>query len=806
MRLVVLGLGGAGKTALLGSLARAAGAIDPINGRVSSVASEFTEFGPRSAESVEPTSAETASFSLIYQPATTNAGDEPPESLEAFFIDSTGAATEKLLSGESALTGRSGLAGAIRGADALIVAVDASKPDESVEATLGEFARLLKKLQDDRAQRTQVRGLPVFLVLTKCDQLTAAADAPAHWQARVEARKRRATEVFERFFSAETGGTTPVFGALETEILTAATGKPIAVDSSSDLGHARPAELLGHILKRAADFHHRRQRAGDRLAWTVLGTLTAMAAMIALSVFLALHRTATTSNLEEQILAYRAQEGSTAAERLGEPLAPKIARLREFQADPSYERLSPRLKEYVDGRLHEMQDYRTYLARLRRIRIRDLRRESDLIQLDEQLGTQLALPAPYRDDWRDTAAAKLHDQLASDVRSLRDAVTETAGWYRELARHGEELRTFGKQRPTSVASWNRWETEIGALLEKSPALEIAALKSDSATLVLTMESVLAARSNWEALRPKLERLRDLVAALGLAGELPGGVRQPLDIPAGFLAEQAAGYRQRVEKLYPRLLSEAPLIELPDAVADELSRVLHSRDERLIEAGRKVVLRELELFEPTKRETRAGWEQVRAWLQTATALPDWRVLATLFGRLLKQPNPDPVQVLADFLGKDHFDLHCDSLTLSLPSDLHLTPSGPLAIHHQPRNEPVADLEFKAVEEHTSGPPSVVAQYRFLPDGRGEVTYRPGDLLWATLPVKRSGVDGDWQLTWSMCRSSIYQFERLVRWPRLHRTDQQNLEGTIAEGVLLSIKPPGGVPTVPELLPIVKFASR
>ena len=60
-----------------------------------------------------------------------------------------------------------------------------------------------------------------------------------------------------------------------------------------------------------------------------------------------------------------------------------------------------------------------------------------------------------------------------------------------------------------------------------------------------------------------------------------------------------------------------------------------------------------------------------------------------------------------------------------------------------------------------------------------------------------------LTWARDRSSVYQFERLRRPPRLHKANEPNTEGTLEEGVRLLIDPPDGVPRVPDLLPVVRL---
>ena len=63
-----------------------------------------------------------------------------------------------------------------------------------------------------------------------------------------------------------------------------------------------------------------------------------------------------------------------------------------------------------------------------------------------------------------------------------------------------------------------------------------------------------------------------------------------------------------------------------------------------------------------------------------------------------------------------------------------------------------------------------------------------------------------LTWARARSEGYQFERLVRPPRLHRKAQENIEGDLLGDVSTSLLPERGVPKVPDLLPIVMSKKR
>jgi hypothetical protein len=83
----------------------------------------------------------------------------------------------------------------------------------------------------------------------------------------------------------------------------------------------------------------------------------------------------------------------------------------------------------------------------------------------------------------------------------------------------------------------------------------------------------------------------------------------------------------------------------------------------------------------------------------------------------------------------------------------------------------------------------------------LTYKPGERLWASLPLR-----DDWMLTWARDRSSMYQFESLLRPPRLHKKDEPNTAGSLQEGVRVIIKPADGVPRVPDLMPVVRLEGR
>jgi hypothetical protein len=95
---------------------------------------------------------------------------------------------------------------------------------------------------------------------------------------------------------------------------------------------------------------------------------------------------------------------------------------------------------------------------------------------------------------------------------------------------------------------------------------------------------------------------------------------------------------------------------------------------------------------------------------------------------------------------------------------------------------------------------VTTHTFRARDRQRLAYHPGEAFWATLPLR----DGQ-SLTWTQAHSGAYQFERLLRPPRLHRSAEPSAEGTLLEGIQLTITPADGVPRVPDLMPIIWSAK-
>jgi hypothetical protein len=812
VRLVLFGMPDAGKSSLLGALAEAAQTQEHLlNGHLTDLGGGLAELHHRLYEDrPRETLEEVVPHPVAFEPFTTRGPGADTERTQAVLVDCDGRVANELLIRRRALAADSlngDLAQAILEADALLLVVDASASPSHVDADFSEFGRFLRLLEQSRGRRSDVGGLPVFLVLTKCDLLAQPSDTQAAWIERIEEQKRQVNARFQEFLARQNEEGPLPFGRIDLHLWATAVKHPALADSP-----AKPrepfgvAELFRQSFALARAFERRRSRSGRRLFWTVTGGTGLVAAMIALLTGLLVYRPHEEPGVQElatNIESYRAREAQTPSSRLRQPLQPKISELTEFETDPKFDRLPTEKQQYVRTRLQELQDYRAYEDKLRALpRIDRVHSERDLEQLENGLN-HLAPPTEHQPDWNQTDAALYRAQLLEDVKALRRAVAESEDWYDSLIRRGRELWTFAGRESEVPLSWTDWHREVQTLLAEAdapPHLPVDRIPGSSVgyATVLQFGRVVAVRDNWEAVRRRLEGVRNLSAALGLPG--PPSGQSPLDIPAGFQADQAAGRLQELQRLYPRFQEEFNLSDLPEAIVGAIRQTARPRYENVIKAGQEVVLRHFKEANPGGRESLEAWRRLQPWLSAPDDLAAWRVLAVVLGRLQEPGAEDPVNALDVFIRRERFDIKLTRLTLEIPEASKVRPQGNLLVHHFAGGEKTPPLSFEPTGEERHDARRRVTRYSFRHSGESSLIYKPGDTLWADLPVQKSGSPG-WMLTWARNRSQLYQVERLVRPPRLHPKDKENTQGEIPEGISLEITPEGGVPKVPDLMPVV-----
>jgi hypothetical protein len=816
LQIVLFGIPDAGKSSLLGALAQSAQTQEHLlNGHLSDLSRGLGELQRRLYEGMpRGTAAEVMPYPVSFEEFT-----QPPATrlrpVQAILFDCDGRAANELLSRRNKLDDNSvPLARAVAGADALILAVDCSAPPSQVDADFGEFSRFLQLLEHRRGRHAEVAGLPVFLVLTKCDLLAQPKDTPAEWMERIENKKREVDHRFRDFLARDKTVSHRGFGRIELHLWATAVKHPALEEAP-----ARPrdpygvAELFRQCLQAARCFQQSERKARSRLAWTVTGTGALILVLTTLAAILIGGRQREPARaLEESVQAYRAQEGSTAAQRFRGPLQRKLGTLRDIQEDPDFGKLDPDDQNFVNDRIKEIEEYVAWDDRLQHIRLSDIHDESQLEQLESRLRNgDLAWPSADETAWQQTEAGRERMRTLKQVEALKQVLSEVENWYRRLIRQGQQLRTFANGKPSDAPSWTEWQNQVGELLGKtlphSDGENITGTNVTYGAMMMRFQAVVEARRDFDAVRHDLGQLRDLTRALGLAGRLPDGERQPLDIPEHFPTSQAGANLHRLDVLYPRLREDLPSISLPDVVVGEIRNAARVAYDHLIQGGRDTVLDHLQQSSTDDKESAAGWRQVRLWLANPDDLRDWRPLATLLARLKDPEAADPVSTLAAFLGRERFVIDLQRLTLELPFDRGLRPSGPLTIYHgRPGSEAAPALIFRLAEEEPQRDAQRrITTYHWLKQSGSEIVFRPGDSFFADVPVKREDSGADGTLAWSQSRSAFYQIECLQRAPQLQARRQDSSHSESVEDVTLTMFP-ADYPVVPDLLPAIKQDKR
>jgi hypothetical protein len=854
LRLVLFGMPAAGKSSLLGALARAAESQEHVlGGKLVDRTHGLDELEKQVYESsTRPTADEVVPYVVHFDPIAGNGQARPavPGALDAVLMDCDGRVANDLLVRRATLDENSPegtLAHEVLDADALILVIDASAPPAQVGADFTEFARFLRSMERGRKRRSEVAGLPVFLVLTKCDLLAQPGDSPADWIDRIEQRKRDVDAHFREFLSqqepvakpeAPAQGKKPEtpaketledipepsearrvespFGSIDLHIWATAIKRPALAGSP-----AKPrepygvAELFRQSLAEAADYRARVRRSNRRL-WLLVGTAgTAVLGMVVLTAVLLVLgvRSSRASLLASRVEDLKLYNRGGPAERLrGGPaeLRQRLGRFEEVRNDPQFAALPAAQRDFVDERIDELTTYIDYLEKLLKERpLVSEQTEQGLERRLKRLQTDLALPRP---EWQGTRADDLRRGQLESTQALLDAVRQARNWYAGASETATRLWSFADYRVAEDAAgidWADWTAQVQKVLGpeyRPPFAEADPIPGASGltwAIALRFDRVVEARLTWEADRKRLSGLLDVTSALGLA---TASKERPalLVFLRGFTLAQARARQDELREAYPQHAKTFTVDALPEAIVPKVRQVAGNQYRSLLEPGRAEVLRQLRMAGRGTKESVLKWRAVRSWLREPAELTSWRFLAGVLLRLQKKAPEDPVEALADFLGKKQFTIEPRSLVLELPetSDLKPRAGARLVIMH-PATGKQAPLAYETSGEPQRDRGRRLRLYTFRLTRGDQVIFRPGDNLWAELPL--SG--GELRLVWSQARSSLYLFERLRTTPLVQPVSARSLDaGRPVTGATLVIRPDDSVPRVPDLLPDVPAEER
>ncbi len=810
LRIVLFGLPEAGKSSLLGALSQAAQLQEHVlNGRLTDVANGLTELRERLyAAGPKETLHEIVPFQVIYQPFKLVGKNEYADPESAVLIDCDGRIATDLVMGRRSLEldpADGGLAPSILAADALLLVIDASAPGTQVDADFAEFGRFLRLLETTRGNRADTGGLPAFLVLTKCDLLARAGDSVDTWLEHIEQSKREVDQQFKEFLLSTQDANQDGFGSVGLRVWATAIKRP-PLPATPDGSHEPygVAELFRQAFEDAREFRERQQRSSRRIAVTGTGVVAFIVGMLAMVGIVFSNRHVEEPAIRElaaKIETYHGREPSTASARLRGDVQPRISELKDLQGDPIFSRLPSDEQKYVNDRLDELNAYRDFQDQLARIPSPASARNGRELEAMEVSLKKLEPPDNHRNDWGQTEAMLARGRRLQEIAVYRSAVTEVADWFDGLAKKGQGLLTFESARKGGPVAWPDWIAQTQALDEEAGASRFrpgqavphSAITYDA---VLRSDPVATARGNWELVRTKLGRVRDLVSALGLSGQ---NGKAPLNLTSSFTADQATARVADLERLYPGFRENFTLAGLPEVVAEQIRQAARMREQSCSAAGQSIVLKHLNDAMGGQKETYESWKKLLPWLAAPEELTSWRVIATVLARLQDPAALDPVTALDAFIRQPKFELSFRQITLEIPDDAHVRPDGNFTIYYRKSAGDPIPFVFEKTSDEKRELSRAVTVYTFR-SNQQTIAFEPGNSLWADLPVKNQE-SSNYRLTWSRSRSQVYQFQRLQSAPRLHLATQSHIDGKLEEGVTLSFVPENGIPSLPTLVPNV-----
>ena len=316
---VLFGMPAAGKSSLFGALLQAAQTQPGLLGGGLKDQSGGLEVLQRRLyqEKAQETLEEIVPYPVTFQPQ--NHG--PGKPVEATLIDCDGRIAYSYLSGQRDLDAKQGevvdLAAAIEEADTLLLVVDASAEPDQLKHDFLQFSQFLKLLEVHRGRDAEVAGLPVYLVLSKCDLLARPNDTSSQWLQRIEEGKRKISQRFKDFLAEEADRNKAPFGHVDLHVWATAVKRPTLADKP-----ARPtepfgvAELFRQCFASGLSFTQVRQKAERRLQVALVGIVGLLALLISVGGFFFFTRPSSElTALETQARAVIPAEGATTKER-----------------------------------------------------------------------------------------------------------------------------------------------------------------------------------------------------------------------------------------------------------------------------------------------------------------------------------------------------------------------------------------------------------------------------------------------------------------------------------------------------------
>ncbi len=732
------------------------------------------------------------------------------------FIDCDGRAAQELLADADQLRRareRSELAASVRSTDALVVVIDATSPPEQVDEVFAQLDTFLKVLRDQRATDREVGGLPVFLVLGKCDELARRGEQFTDWQRRVEEEKEKLETRFRDWFE-DTAGPFLAFGSTELTVAATATSWPDVLGGIADMAGGFGVDELHSDVLRAAQLQQRRSVGSRRrLSWTAgmaVGLLSLM--LLSLAWLASTRELAAVDALADRVRRIQRTAGPPEVRLAEEHFERNRRELTSVQQASAFEQIPPNLQLYVEQELRQFAEYERYRRRFDSPQFSpaDIRTASERAELEANLESELAPPSEFAHDWEQTEAVRVWSKWRTDLRLLADAEREVNSWYTSQLARLTELQLADV--PSDHWTPGRWRAAVSEAVSRqpphpperplagSPALPVPRGDPLTWAAAYRFERSVATAEDWRQAAIRLADVRDLADAVGFTphpvdpeGVLdlptPGDAKQPLSLAVDRLA--------RLRERYPRAVEGRAawkLTGIPGSLRDVLGKRLKAAAANGVDTVRQLIAADPaangDWGKLAKPDGLLSKPELASWGQLLRLLIGWAYP--------ERPGSDPVKELAEFVATTEFDWDVKKVVVRVPNTLRLNnpdKTGELVLR-------IGSGEMARMYSFKPGAPRMDAAattVEFTPIGE-PVRYVPGEGFTATLTL--TDKEGEYTLRWQDARTPAYRFEAFLREPTFEAAGPNPIPQR-ADGVrVTAITKEGEAFRVPLLLPATR----